>query len=54
MSNFLISVEYDPGSGNYYAWFSDGNTVDLNASNYHDAVLEADQINPANYELGYN
>ena len=20
MSNFLISVEYDSGSGNYYAW----------------------------------
>ncbi len=54
MSNFLISVEYDPGTGTYYAWFSDGDTVNLNADNYHDAVLEADHINPCNYELGYN
>ena len=54
MSNFLIDVAYDPGTGNYYAQFADGDTVNLNAANYHDAVLEADQINPCNYELGYN
>lgn len=54
MENFLISVEYDPGTDNYYALFLDGDTVNLAATNYHDAVLEADLINPANYELGYN
>ena len=54
MGNFLVQVEYDPGTNNYYAQFADGDTVNLNASNYQDAVIEADHINPANYELGYN
>jgi hypothetical protein len=54
MGNFLVQIEYDPGTNNYYAQFADGDTVNLNASNYQDAVIEADQINPANYELGYN
>lgn len=54
MSNFLVNVEYDPGTDCYYAQFADGDTVNLNANTYHDAVLEADHINPANYELGYN
>jgi len=54
MGNFLVQVEYDPGTNNYYAQFADGDTVNLNATNYHDAVIEADQINPTNYELGYN
>jgi len=54
MDNFLVRVEYDPGTNNYYAQFADGDTVNLNATNYHDAVIEADQINPTNYELGYN
>ena len=54
MDNFLISVERDSGTGRYYAWFADGETVDLNATNYHDAVLEADHLSAANYELGYN
>jgi hypothetical protein len=54
MSNFLISVDYNPDSGAYMASFLDGQTILLNATDYHDAVLEADMLEPKNYELGYN
>jgi hypothetical protein len=54
MSNFLIGVEYDPVSGAYMACFLDGQTILLGATEYHDAVLEADMLEPENYELGYN
>ena len=54
MSNFLISVDYNPASGVYMASFLDGQTILLNATDYHDAVLEADMLEPENYELGYN
>jgi len=54
MSNFLISVDYDPVSGGYMASFFDGQTIILGATSYHDAVLEADMLEPENYEVGYN
>ena len=54
MSNFLICVEHDATSGTWVACFSDGGNIELNATNYHDAVLEADQLTVCNYELGYN
>jgi hypothetical protein len=54
MSNFLIGVEYDPVSGAYMACFLDGKNILLGATEYHDAVLEADMLEPENYELGYN
>lgn len=54
MSNFLIGVEYDPVSGAYMACFLDGQNILLGATEYHDAVLEADMLEPENHELGYN
>jgi hypothetical protein len=54
MSNFLISVEHDPVSGQYMACFFDGQNILLGATNYHDAVLEADMLEPEDYEVGYN
>jgi hypothetical protein len=54
MGNFLISVDYDPVSGGYMASFFEGQTILLNATNYHDAVLEADMLEPHEYEVGYN
>lgn len=54
MSNFLISVDYDPVSGGYMASYFDGQTIMLAASNYQDAVLEADMLEPADHEVGYN
>lgn len=54
MSNFLISVDYDPVSGGYTASFFNGQTIVLGATNYQDAVLEADMLEPENYEVGYN
>ena len=54
MSNFLISVEYDPVTGGYMACFAEGQTIMLNATDYHDAVLEADMLEPEDYEVGYN
>jgi hypothetical protein len=54
MSNFLIGIEYDPVSGGYMASYFDGQTILLGATTYQDAVLEADMLEPENYELGYN
>lgn len=54
MDNFLIAIEHDEISGSYMACFADGQNILLGATNYHDAVLEADQLDVGNYELGYN
>jgi hypothetical protein len=54
MSNFLVSVEQDPSSGGYMACFAEGQVIVLNATNYQDAVMEADMLEPENYEVGYN
>jgi hypothetical protein len=54
MSNFLISVEQDEISGAYMANFLHGQTIVLSATTYQDAVLEADMLEPVNYEVGYN
>jgi hypothetical protein len=54
MSNFLISVDHDPVSGSYTASFFNGQTIVLGATNYQDAVLEADMLEPENFEVGYN
>lgn len=54
MSNFLIAVEYDAVSGAYMACFLEGQNILLGANSYHDAVLEANLLEPESYELGYN
>ena len=54
MSNFLISVERDETSGAYMACFLHGQTIVLNATTYQDAVLEADMMEPVDFEVGYN
>lgn len=54
MSNFLISVDYDELSGVYMANFFHGQTITLNATTYQDAVLEADMLEPEDFEVGYN
>jgi hypothetical protein len=54
MSNFLIGVEYDAVSGSYMACFFEGQNILLSANTYHDAVLEADMMEPEQYEVGYN
>jgi len=54
MSNFLISIDHDPVSGGYMASYFDGQTITLNATNYQDAVLEADMLEPETFEVGYN
>ena len=46
MDNFLISIEYDPQAGAYAASFLEGQVIQLAAGTYHDAVLEADAIDP--------
>ncbi len=53
VSNFLISIERDEESGAYMACFLHGQTITLNATNYQDAVLEADMLEP-DFEVGYN
>ena len=43
MDNFLISVEKSE-DGFYYAFFSDGTTVELETSDYGEAVCAADLL----------
>ena len=50
MSNFLIDIHFDPFSGSYIACYADGTSIALNAHDYHDAVLEADMIEPHEYQ----
>lgn len=52
MENFIIDIAFDEGNNSYIATYSDGDTVILDATNYQDAVLEADMLE--NVELGYN
>jgi hypothetical protein len=54
MSNFLISVEHDPATGGYMACFAEGQVILLNATTYQDAVMEADMLEPEDYQVGYN
>ena len=54
MGNFLIGVDYDVVSGAYVANFFEGQSILLGATNFHDAVLEADLLQPEEYEVGYN
>ena len=54
MDNFLIAVEFDDSTGTYMARFADGQDIALCATDFYDAVLEADQLASCNYELGYN
>lgn len=54
MANFLVGVEYDTVSDAYIACFLNGQNILLGATTYHDAVLEADMLEPEDYELGYN
>ena len=50
MDNFLIDIVYDELTGSYVACYADGQNILLGATNYHDAVLEADQLVVADYE----
>lgn len=43
MENFLIGIERN-SNGSYYANFAGGECVELAATNYGDAVLEADLL----------
>lgn len=54
MENFLIAIEHDPVANAWRADFYYGQSVVLSATNYHDAVLEADMLIPDNHVLGYN
>lgn len=54
MANFLVGVEYDTVSGSYMACFLNGQNILLGAATYHDAVMEADLLEPEAYEVGYN
>ena len=50
MDNFLVDIELDPVYNTYMACYSNGIVIQLAASTYHDAVLEADSIEPYEYE----
>ena len=50
MDNFLVDIEYDSVYNTYMACYSNGIVIQLAAGTYHDAVLEADSIEPYEYE----
>jgi hypothetical protein len=50
MDTFLIEIEHDPVAGSYMACYSNGANVMLAAGSYQDAVLEADMLDPAEYD----
>jgi hypothetical protein len=50
MDNFLVDIEYDSVYNSFMACYSNGVVIQLGASTYHDAVLEADTIEPYDYE----
>lgn len=50
MDNFLVDIEYDPVYNSFMACYSNGVVIQLGANTYHDAVLEADTIEPYDYE----
>ncbi len=49
MDNFLLEVTYDAVYNSYLACYADGQVIQLGAATYHDAVLEADNLDPAEY-----
>lgn len=48
MKNFLIDVER-LDNGTYVANYMDGTQIVLDSNTYHDAVLEADLIEPEEF-----
>lgn len=50
MKNFLINVEYDDAFHSWQACYADGLTIQLAADTFEDAVLEADMIEPYEYQ----
>ena len=49
MDNFLVEVVREEVYGSFMACYSDGTNIQLGADTYHDAVLEADMIDPWEY-----
>lgn len=47
--NFLVDIRQDRLYNTYIACYSNGVEIELAATNYHDAVLEADSIEPYEY-----
>ncbi len=49
MENFLVDIAYDPVYNCYMACYSNDVVIQLGASTYEDAVLEADMIEVYEY-----
>ena len=50
MDNFLINVEYNEAYNGWTACYADGKIIELGAGTFEDAVLEADLIEPYEYQ----
>ena len=48
--NFIISIDHDTESGYFTACFANGESVQLNAMDYQDAVLEADFLDATEFQ----
>jgi hypothetical protein len=44
MDNFIIDIKFDEVYNSYLAHFANGETIVLDATNYQDAVCEADML----------
>ena len=49
VENMLIGIDFNESSGSYAALFASGQTVELNAGSYEDAVIEADHLDAEDY-----
>jgi hypothetical protein len=50
VDNFLVDIRQDRQYNTYIACYSNGVEIELAATTYHDAVLEADSIEPYDYQ----
>lgn len=50
MENFIVDISFDEDYNSYLAQFANGEVVVLDSQNYHDAVLEADMLDMAEFQ----
>ena len=50
MENFIIDITFDELYNSYMAQFANGESVVLDATTYHDAVLEADMLDMVEFQ----
>jgi hypothetical protein len=50
MENFIIDIKFDEEYNSYITYFANGESVVLDATNYQDAVMEADMLDMVEFQ----